>query len=176
MGQHNSPFSTPQVGPQRRVYHEANGQASAETVALPSEPPSSILAPLPTADRIQLIPVDGAGDGSPTAQAKRAMGGPRNDGRRDFSGLSSASTIEVPSDPAEPGHLGYGAPRPPTLVNDALAPHQPFDTSALHAQHGDSRRPETYATGDMWRKMGAFGTPVPFGTGNGQHESNVANR
>lgn len=167
MGQHSSPFSTPLIGIQKRTNHEPNGPSPGD-----GEPPSSVFAAPPTADRIQLIPVDGAGEGSPTGQMKRAMGGPHNTGKRDFSGLSSASTIETPSDPADSGH-DYGGPRPPSLANQASAAHQAFDTSALHAQNGDARRPETYASGDMWRKFGAFGTPMPLGGVAGQRESKM---
>jgi len=108
-------------------------------------------------DRIQLIPHDReAADGSPTAYMKRIPGQ-----KRDFSGLSSASTIDAPADS---GHMADHAM--PSLPVEHSAVNQAFVTSALHAQNGDERRPELYNSVDF-RRAGAFGTPKPLGPGHG---------
>jgi len=148
------PFTTPLPGAQRTDHPPGSN----ETVGVTSDPPSSAIIAPPTMDRIQLIPHDREmADGSPTGAYMKRLPGQK----RDFSGLSSASTIDAPADP---GHMGDHAM--PSLPVEHSAVNQAFVTSALHAQNGDERRPELYNSVDF-RRAGAFGTPKPLGHGHG---------
>lgn len=165
----SSPYSTPVLGSQRRMDYHMNGLGSSETVGISSDPPSGH-APAPTTgDRAQLAPFDRAGDESPIGQVKRARGTSRVDGKRNFSGLSSASTIETPSDPitAADDHRSHASAglgmMHHSLPMDSSSTHQSFATSALYAQHGDERMPEVYESASYRPRMGAFGTPLPLG-------------
>jgi len=88
---------------------------------------------------------------------KRIPGTHAEDSRRNFSGLSSTSTIEAPiSDPVAPMSDG-------PLRQDAAAPNQAFATSALHSHTpGDEKGADQYESVD-YRRLGAFGTPGPIG-------------
>lgn len=169
-GQRNgSPFTTP-FNAQKRM-DQNSGPGSGETIGA-SDPPSSVQAAPPTTDRIQLIPFDRM-DASPSDQMKaRAAVMPGGAARtladkRDFSGLSSASTIETPNDAADDNRASHAMnnnipPVPPYLHTEQSAPNQAFATSAIHAQHGEDRRSELYESVDMRRRLGAFGTPLPL--------------
>ena len=80
--------------------------------------------------------------------------------KRDFSGLSSTSTIELSSDPIN--HVdGVSVPA------DMAAPNQAFATSGIHGphgSHGDGGRTGGYEGVDF-RRAGAYGTPLPMGAG-----------
>ncbi|KAF2147771.1 hypothetical protein K461DRAFT_72051 [Myriangium duriaei CBS 260.36] len=118
-----SAFSTPHLGA-GPPGGEQVAPGSNDTIGA-SDPPSSVLAAPPTADRIRLIPFEHGGDISPTAHVKRAPGT-----KRDFSGLSSASTIDMQPDGA--------VDHRPVMPMDGPPPHQPFMTSALHSGHGQA--------------------------------------
>ncbi|CAD0021380.1 unnamed protein product [Aureobasidium pullulans] len=148
-----SPFSTPLPNPAKRAEYPQNGLGSNDTIGIPSDPPSSAVPQ--TGDRF--------------AQD-----------RRDFSGLSSASTIETPSDPADMDR--HGVPSHTSAAHNGLpiqlpvehsAPQQAFVTSALHTQNGkpEDRKPELYENINYRRpQLGAFGTPMPlFGTNSPAH-------
>jgi hypothetical protein len=175
-----SPFTTPLPNPAKRADYPQNGLGSNDTIGIPSDPPSSAAVPQ-TGEKFVHGP---PGDLSPTDQLKvrSALGNPLNNRgeRRDFSGLSSASTIETPSDPAEVDRHGpmntsvahNGLPM--QLQVDHSAPQQAFVTSALHTQNGkaDDRKPDLYDNNINYRRppMGAFGTPMPlFGTNSPAH-------
>ncbi|PSK42167.1 hypothetical protein B9Z65_4081 [Elsinoe australis] len=130
LGRQTSAFATPQIGAEGAPGSEARPPDSNETVGIPSDPPSSVQPAPPTADRIRLIPYGHGGDTSPTAHVKRA--GPVGT-KRDFSGLSSASTIDAPADGSV---LGEG--RTPGMSLDAVPPTQVFATSSLHGQGQES--------------------------------------
>ncbi|THX38644.1 hypothetical protein D6D10_04906 [Aureobasidium pullulans] len=175
-----SPFSTPLPNPAKRAEYPQNGLGSNDTIGIPSDPPSSAVPQ--TGDRFAQGPV--GGDISPTDQLKvrSALANPlanRAD-RRDFSGLSSASTIETPSDPADMDR--HGVPSHTSAAHNGLpiqlpvehsAPQQAFVTSALHTQNGkpEDRKPELYENINYRRpQLGAFGTPMPlFGTNSPAH-------
>ena len=150
-----SPFSTPMGAPQRNTDHDPNVPGSNETLGIPSDPPSSVMAAPPTTDRSLFMPMERSHDGSPTSYVKRIPGQ-----RRDFSGLSSTSTIDAPADQAN-----FGDIQMPALPANNLAPNQAFATSAIHAQHGDMRKPEVYEHPD-YRRAGGFGTPGPLTAGD----------
>ncbi|KAH0166259.1 hypothetical protein KCU67_g4382, partial [Aureobasidium melanogenum] len=175
-----SPFTTPLPNPAKRAEYPQNGLGSNDTIGIPSDPPSSAVPQ--TGERFAQGP---PGDVSPTDQLKvrSALGNPLgNRGeRRDFSGLSSASTIETPSDPAEVDR--HGAPSHTSAAPNGLplglpiehsAPQQAFVTSALHTQNGkpEDRKPELYENINYRRpQIGAFGTPMPlFGTNSPAHQ------
>lgn len=162
--QASSPFATPMLGGHRRLGNDTDGLGSSDALGMPSEPPSSVIPAPPTQDRIQLI--DRTEDESPTAQAKRAAGPHRVDGKRDFSGKSSASTIDVTSDPAvETDHAYSASTLQPQSSARPSASHTAFATSALHGQHVEERRPDLYdAAAEFRAKMGGFGTPLPLGS------------
>lgn len=177
-----SPFTTPLPNTARRAEYPQNGLGSNDTIGIPSDPPSSAVPQ--TADRFAQGPA--GGDISPIDQLKvrSALGNPlaNREDRRNFSGLSSASTIETPSDPAEmdrphgvhPHTSNTSNGLPPQLPVESSAPQQAFVTSALHAQNAkpDERKPELYETLNYRRpQLGAFGTPMPlFGTGSSAHQ------
>lgn len=184
----NSPFTTP-LPPQRKSDYHPNGLNSAETIAAASDPPSSARANPPPTDKTHLS-VIGGDDGSPTGALKvrSAMHNPlaNRDDRRNFSNISSTSTIDAPND--SPAALGPTAshdhdrrapppqnpyagvthsPMPSSLPVEATASQQAFPTSALHAQHGkpEDRRPELYDSVNFRPAMGAYGTPLPLFAG-----------
>lgn len=150
-----SPFSTPMGAPIRNADQEPNVPGSNETLGIPSDPPSSAMAAPPTSDRLPMTQMERNQDGSPTAYVKRVPGQ-----RRDFSGLSSTSTIDAPGEQSMSGDVHM-----PPLPVDSSAPNQAFATSAIHAQHGDDRKPEVYEHTD-YRRAGGFGTPGPLSGGN----------
>ncbi|KAI4828159.1 hypothetical protein E4T44_09800 [Aureobasidium sp. EXF-8845] len=171
-----SPFTTPLPNSAKRADYPQNGIGSNDTIGIPSDPPSSAVPQ--TGEKFTQGP---PGDISPTDQLKvrSALGNPLNNrgDRRDFSGLSSASTIETPSDPAEvdrhgPLHISAahnGIPLQHQI--DHSAPQQAFVTSSLHTQNGkpDDRKQDLY---DNYRRpqLGAFGAPMPlFGTNSPAH-------
>ncbi|CAD0095854.1 unnamed protein product [Aureobasidium vineae] len=175
-----SPFTTPLPNPAKRADYPQNGLGSNDTIGIPSDPPSSAVPQ--TGERFAQGP---PGDVSPTDQLKvrSAIGNPLNNrgDRRDFSGLSSASTIETPSDPAEVDR--HGAPSHTSAAQNGLplqlpvehsAPQQAFVTSALHTQNGkpEDRKPDLYENINYRRpQLGAFGTPMPlFGTNSPAHQ------
>ncbi|KAF2225440.1 hypothetical protein BDZ85DRAFT_66615 [Elsinoe ampelina] len=124
LGRQTSAFATPQIGVEKIPGSEARPPGSNDTVGVLSDPPSSVQPAPPTVDRIRLMTYEQGGDTSPTAHVKRAVGA-----RRDFSGLSSASTIDAPADGTV---VGEG--RTPGMSIDAAPPAQVFATSGLHAQ------------------------------------------
>ncbi|KAI5238316.1 hypothetical protein E4T43_07525 [Aureobasidium subglaciale] len=176
-----SPFTTPLPNTAKRAEYSQNGLGSNDTIGIPSDPPSSAVPQ--NGDRFAQGPP--GGDISPIDQLKvrSTLGNPlgnRGD-RRDFSGLSSASTIETPSDPAEfdrhraPSHTSAaqnGLPLQPPAEHSA--PQQAFVTSALHAHNGkqDDRKPELYENVNYRRsQLGAFGASMPlFGTNSPAHQ------
>ncbi|PNS18153.1 hypothetical protein CAC42_3598 [Sphaceloma murrayae] len=130
LGRQPPHYSTPQIGMDKGNNSEARPPGSNDTVGVLSDPPSSVQPAPPTADRIRLIPYEQGGDTSPTAQVKRAAVG----SKRDFSGLSSASTIDAPP---EGSVLGDG--RTPGIAMDAMPPTRVFATSGMHGQGRESR-------------------------------------
>ena len=165
-----SPFTTPLPNPAKRADYPQNGLGSNDTIGIPSDPPSSAVPQ--TGEKFAQGP---PGDVSPTDQLKvrSALGNPLNNrgDRRDFSGLSSASTIETPSDPAEVdrhGPLHTSAAQnglPLQHQTEHPAPHQAFVTSALHTQNGkaEDRKQDLYDNMNYRRsQLGAFGTPMPL--------------
>lgn len=117
-----SAFATPLIGTDRHP-GEQLPPGSNETIGAISDPPSSVLAAPPTADRIRLIPFEQSGDTSPTSHVKRNPGT-----KRDFSGLSSASTIDMQPE----------GPSDNRMAMDITASHQPFLTAGLHAGHSQA--------------------------------------
>ncbi|KAF4553530.1 Sds3-like protein [Elsinoe fawcettii] len=124
LGKQTSAFATPQIGADKVPGSEARPPGSNDTVGVLSDPPSSVQPAPPTVDRIRLMTYEQGGDTSPTAHVKRVTGA-----KRDFSGLSSASTIDAPPDGTV---LGEG--RTPGMSLEAAQPTQVFATSGLHGQ------------------------------------------
>jgi hypothetical protein len=181
--QNGSPFTTPLPSTSKRAEYPQNGLGSNDTIGIPSDPPSSAVPQ--TGERFAQGPL--GGDISPTDQLKvrAALGNPlaNREDRRNFSALSSASTIETPSDPAEMDRV-YGPPihtsalanglHPPPMIEHSSIAQQPFATSALHVQSAkpDERRPELYENINYRRpQLGAFGAPMPlFANGSSAHQ------
>ena len=175
----NSPFSTP-LPPQKRADYHTNGLGSGETIGVPSDPPSSAAQAQTTVDKA--YPSRANDDGSPidSIKVRAAIANPllTRDDRRNFSNISSASTIDAPNDSSggpdldRPHHLYAGlahGPMPPSLPTSSSASQHPFSTGALHAQHikHDDRRPELYDSVNFRPAIGAYGPPIPmFGNGS----------
>ncbi|GAB7357029.1 hypothetical protein MBLNU459_g7855t1 [Dothideomycetes sp. NU459] len=168
----NSPF-TPLHAQKRFDYHQTNGLGSSDTIGIPSDPPSSVVAAPPTTDRMYL----GASrdDGSPvdSLKVRAATSNPvgNREDKRNFSGVSSASTIETPSDPAEQDRPQYQfAGIPPNSaysVDLPGGPHHVYVTSALHAHNskGEERKADMYDNASFRPQLGAFGNQMPLFAG-----------
>jgi len=162
----NSPFTTP-LPPQKRVDYHANGLGSGDTIAVPSDPPSSALAASQNVDKAHH---HGTGEGSSPMDSFKSRTtfsnplGIRED-RRNFSNMSSASTIDAPNDATAGPHDERHRQNPYAgLVYASGEPsssHQPFAASNLHTQHGkpEDRRPELYE-GVNFRQIGAYASPL----------------
>lgn len=161
-----SPFTTP-LHAQKRSDYQANGLSSSDTIGIHSDPPSSVLAAPPNIDRAYL----GASreDGSPidSLKVRVATSNPvaTREDKRNFSGLSSASTIETPSDPAEQDRPQYqfaGIPHPSAYSAEITAPQQAFGTSAMHPHNnkGEERKPDMYDNANFRPQLGAFGNQI----------------
>lgn len=148
----NSPFTTP-LHAQKRLDYQNNGLGSSDTIGILSDhdPPSSAAAAPPTTARAHLSA--SREDGSPidSLKVRAATSNPigNREERRNFSGLSSASTIETPSDPAEQDRPQYqfaGIPHNSTYAAEIPQPHQAFVASALHSHNSKSeeRKPDMY--------------------------------
>ena len=112
---------------------------------MPSDPPSSALAASQNVDKAHH---HGAGERSSpmdSFKSRPAFSNPlgiRED-RRNFSNMSSASTIDAPNDATTGPHNERHRQNPYAgLVHASGEPsnsHQPFVTSNLHTQHGNPR-------------------------------------
>lgn len=168
----NSPFTTP-LPPQKRADYQPNGMGSAETIGVASDPPSSAIATTQTIDKSRH---GGTGDdGSPISSLKvrSALSNPltNREDRRNFSNISSTSTIDAPGDSPAGIELDrrqnpYGglihAPMSSSLPAETSNAHTPFPTSSFHAQHGkpDDRRPELFENANFRPTMGAYSAPL----------------
>ncbi|KAL1302489.1 hypothetical protein AAFC00_002880 [Neodothiora populina] len=175
-----SPFTTPMASQKRADFHP-NGLNSGDTIAAPSDPPSSAVTAAPNTDKTSLSVA--RDDGSPISSLKvrSALANPlaNHEDRRNFSNISSTSTIDAPNDGVtaadhERHHYAgpmHGPAMQSSLLAEASAAQHGHMTNPMHMQHGkaDDRAPEQlYDSVNFRRQMGGggpFGTPVPLFAG-----------
>ncbi|TKA63614.1 hypothetical protein B0A49_10433 [Cryomyces minteri] len=161
----SNPFTTPASRKRVTDLHAPNGSSSS-TIGIPSDPPSSVVPAPPTGDRMQAHPSSGpAGSDSPLDVTKRNAAA-----RRDFSGVSSASTIDaIEQIHSSSTHHSQPPHRTTGVAPDASALHHPFHASSVgpNAHHNQPARTGLdreapiviYDNPPFPPPRGSFGTP-----------------
>lgn len=176
VNRNGSPYATP--NPQRRAPAEHSSAGTVPVNSDPAEAPPSSAAPASERAAMHFFaPRDAPAAGSPLVVAKSRQNGGVGEreltGFRNISNMSGASTIDAPSSAEKDPDSGARREMLPGLPTDGSAVLQTFDTSQLHRQplsgNGVKRNmPETYPNASFRPQDGAFGTPTPLPSANGQ--------